>query len=145
MNEPTIREIEEGDFQKGFLNTLDTLREASNISKEKASEILKNIKSNPNHIIIVAEMNDKIIGATTLLIEPKFIHKGGFVGHIEDVVVSKEFQGQKVGEKIIKYVLKVAEKHNCYKTILDCSDDVKQFYEKMGFKYHSNEFRFDHN
>jgi len=145
MNEPTIREIEEGDFQKGFLNTLDTLREASNISKEKASEILKNIKSNPNHIIIVAEMNDKIIGATTLLIEPKFIHKGGFVGHIEDVVVSKEFQGQKIGEKIIKYVLKVAEKHNCYKTILDCSDNVKQFYEKMGFKYHSNEFRFDHN
>ncbi len=145
MNEPTIREIEEGDFQKGFLNTLDTVREASNISKEKASEILKNIKSNPNHIIIVAEMNDKIIGATTLLIEPKFIHKGGFVGHIEDVVVSKEFQGQKIGEKIIKYVLKVAEKHNCYKTILDCSDDVKQFYEKMGFKYHSNEFRFDHN
>ncbi|MBA4437523.1 MAG: GNAT family N-acetyltransferase [Nitrosopumilaceae archaeon] len=145
MNEPTIREIEEGDFQKGFLNTLDTLREASNISKEKASEIFKNIKSNPNHIIIVAEMNDKIIGATTLLIEPKFIHKGGFVGHIEDVVVSKEFQGQKIGEKIIKYVLKVAEKHNCYKTILDCSDDVKQFYEKMGFKYHSNEFRFDHN
>ncbi|MBA4436305.1 MAG: GNAT family N-acetyltransferase [Nitrosopumilaceae archaeon] len=145
MNEPTIREIEEGDFQKGFLNTLDTLREASNISKEKASEIFKNIKSNPNHIIIVAEMNDKIIGSTTLLIEPKFIHKGGFVGHIEDVVVSKEFQGQKIGEKIIKYVLKIAEKHNCYKTILDCSDDVKQFYEKMGFKYHSNEFRFDHN
>ena len=96
-------------------------------------------------IIIVAEINDRIIGATTLLIEPKFIHKGGFVGHIEDVVVSKEFQGQKIGEKIIKYVLKVAEKHNCYKTILDCSDDVKQFYEKIGFKYHSNEFRFDHN
>ena len=145
MNQPIIREIEEGDFQKGFLNTLDTLREASTISKDKALEILNNIKSNPNHIIIVAEMNDRIIGATTLLIEPKFIHKGGFVGHIEDVVVSKEFQGQKIGEKIIKYVLKLAENHSCYKTILDCSDDVKQFYEKMGFKYHSNEFRFDHN
>ena len=115
------------------------------MSKDKALEIFNNIKSNPNHIIIVAEINDRIIGATTLLIEPKFIHKGGFVGHIEDVVVSKEFQGQKIGEKIIKYVLKVAEKYNCYKTILDCSDDVKQFYEKMGFKYHSNEFRFDHN
>ena len=145
MNEPIIREIEEGDFEKGFLNTLDTLREASTISKDKALEILNNIKSNPNHIIIVAEMDDRVIGSTTLLIEPKFIHQGGFVGHIEDVVVSKEFQGQKIGEKIIKYVLKVAEKHNCYKTILDCSDGVKQFYEKMGFKYHSNEFRFDHN
>ena len=89
-------------------------------------------------------MNGEIIGTTTLLVEPKFIHQGGFVGHIEDVVVNKEFQGQKIGEKIIKYVLKLAENHSCYKTILDCSDDVKQFYEKIGFKYHSNELRFDH-
>ena len=72
------------------------------------------------------------------------MHQGGFVGHIEDVVVNKEFQGQKIGEKIIKYVLKLAENHSCYKTILDCSDDVKQFYEKLGFKYHSNELRYNH-
>ena len=145
MSQPTIRKLEKEDFQKGFLNSLDTLREASNISKEKALEIFNLIQSNPNHIIVVAEINDRIVGSTTLLIEPKFIHQGGFVGHIEDVVVSKEFQGNQIGEKIIKYVLELAKKHNCYKTILNCSDEVKQFYEKIGFKYHSNEFRFEHN
>ena len=144
MSQPTIRKLEKEDFQKGFLNSLDTLREASNISKEKAVEIFNLIQSNPNHIIVVAEINDRIVGSTTLLIEPKFIHQGGFVGHIEDVVVSKEFQGNQIGEKIVKYVLELAKKHNCYKTILNCSDEVKQFYEKIGFKYHSNEFRFDH-
>ena len=144
MSQPTIRKLEKEDFQKGFLNSLDTLREASNISKEKALEIFNLIQSNPNHIIVVAEINDRIIGSTTLLIEPKFIHQGGFVGHIEDVVVSKEFQGDQIGEKIVKYTLELAKKHNCYKTILNCSDEVKQFYEKIGFKYHSNEFRFDH-
>ena len=144
MSQPTIRKLEKEDFQKGFLNSLDTLREASNISKEKALEIFNLIQSNPNHIIVVAEINDRIICSTTLLIEPKFIHQGGFVGHIEDVVVSKEFQGNQIGEKIVKYTLELAKKHNCYKTILNCSDEVKQFYEKIGFKYHSNEFRFDH-
>ncbi len=144
MSQPTIRKLEKEDFQKGFLNSLDTLREASNISKEKALEIFNLIQSNPNHIIVVAEINDRIIGSTTLLIEPKFIHQGGFVGHIEDVVVSKEFQGNQIGEKIVKYALVLAKKHNCYKTILNCSDEVKRFYEKIGFKYHSNEFRFDH-
>ena len=144
MSQPTIRKLEKEDFQKGFLNSLDTLREASNISKEKALEIFNLIQSNPNHIIVVAEINDRIIGSTTLLIEPKFIHQGGFVGHIEDVVVSKEFQGNQIGEKIVKYALELAKKHNFYKTILNCSDEVKQFYEKIGFKYHSNEFRFDH-
>jgi len=84
------------------------------------------------------------LSTTTLLIEPKFIHKGGLVGHIEDVVVNKNFQGQKIGEKIMKYLLEYAKNRGCYKTILDSTDDVKPFYEKLGFKYIANELRFDH-
>ena len=144
MDELIIRELEKEDFKKGFLQTMDTLRESSNISEDKALEIFRNIQLNQKHIIIVAEINGRIVGATTLLIEPKFIHQGGIVGHIEDVVVDKEFQGQKIGEKIVKYVLGIAKNNDCYKTILDCSDDVKQFYEKLGFKHHSNELRFNH-
>ena len=34
-----------------------------------------------------------IIGSTTLLIEQKFIHDGGKVGHIEDVVTRKGYEG----------------------------------------------------
>jgi glucosamine-phosphate N-acetyltransferase len=143
MTELIVRELQEEDFQKGFLDTLDALRKTS-IKKDMALEIFKQIKSNPNHIIIVAEVNGIIVGSTTLLIEQKFIHEGGIVGHIEDVVVKKEFQGKKIGEKIIKYVLELAKKHDCYKTILDCSDEVKPFYEKIGFKHHSNELRFNH-
>ena len=139
-----IRELEEKDFTKGFLNVLDTLRETSSMEESKAVEIFKNIKLNPKHIIVVAEINGKIVGSTTLLIEPKFIHQGGIVGHIEDVVVSKEFQGLEIGKKIIKYVLELAKNQGCYKTILDCSNEIKPFYEKLGFKVHSNELRFDH-
>jgi glucosamine-phosphate N-acetyltransferase len=144
MDEPIIRELEENDFKKGFLNALDTLKETSNITEDKALEIFKNIKLNPKHIIVVAEINGKIVGSTTLLIEPKFIHQGGIVGHIEDVVVDKKFQGKKIGEKIIVHILEIAKNHGCYKTILDCSDNIKPFYEKLGFKHNSNELRFDH-
>ena len=144
MEEVTIRELKEDDIQKGFLKTLDTLRKTSSITQEKALEIFKEIKTNPKHIIIIAELNGEIIGTTTLLVEPKFIHQGGKVGHIEDVVVRKEFQGRKIGQKIIKFVLQIAKNQGCYKTILDCSDDVKSFYEEIGFKQHSNELRFDH-
>ncbi len=144
MNELIIRELEENDFKKGFLQALDTLRETSSMTESKAMEIFKQIKSNPKHIIVVAEINEKIVGSTTLLIEPKFIHQGGIVGHIEDVVVTKEFQDKKIGQKIIKYVLELAKNHGCYKTILACSDDLKVFYEGIGFKQHSNELRFDH-
>lgn len=144
MADVKIRELEERDFERGFLQSLDSLRKASDLTQEKVKEIYSKIKSNPNHKIFVAQFGDEIVGSTTLLIEPKFIHKGGLVGHIEDVVVTKSFQGKGVGEKLIQASLDYAKKHGCYKTILDCSDDVKPFYEKIGFKKHSNSMRFDH-
>jgi len=144
MSEPIIRELRKEDLWNGFLTTLDSLRQASDIDKNKASVIFEKINSNPDHIVAVAELDGKIVGTTTLLIEPKFIHNGGLVGHIEDVSINKNFQGQKIGEKIMKYLLEFAKKQGCYKTILDCTDDVKPFYEKLGFKHIANELRFDH-
>jgi len=144
MNEPIIRELRKEDIWNGFLTTLDSLRQASDIDRDKAEEIFEKINSNPDHIIVVAELDGKIVGATTLLIETKFIHEGGIVGHIEDVVVDKNFRGQKIGEKIMKHLLEFAKNRGCYKTILDCTDDVKPFYEKLGFKHIANELRFDY-
>ena len=145
MTEPTIRKLKKEDLYEGFLTTLDSLRHTSDIETKKAEEIFEKINSNPDYTIAVAEINGKIVGTTTLLIEQKFIHNGGIVGHIEDVVVDKNHQGQKIGEKIMKYLLEIAKEQGCYKTILDCTDDVKGFYEKLGFKHVANELRFDHN
>ena len=143
MSEPIIRELRKEDLWNGFLTTLDSLRQASDIDKNKAEKILEKINSNPDHIIAVAELDGKIVGSTTLLIESKFIHDGGLVGHIEDVVVNKEYQGQKIGEKIMQYLIDISKNRGCYKTILDCTDDVKPFYEKLGFKQVANELRLD--
>ena len=91
MSEIIIREIEENDLESGFLESLDFLRKASNIDRSKARVILKKIINDPDHIIHVAIDDSKIVGSTTLLIEQKFIHEGGLVGHIEDVVVRKDY------------------------------------------------------
>jgi len=144
MTEPIIRELKKEDLQNGFLTTLDSLKQASNIEPKKAEEIFEKINSNTEYTIAIAELEGKVVGTTTLLIEQKFIHEGGLVGHIEDVVVDKNHQGQKIGEKIMKFLLDIANKKGCYKTILDCTDDVKPFYEKLGFTHVANELRFDH-
>ena len=144
MTDVKIREIQKSDLEKGFLKSLDSLKKASDIGPKKASKVFDSIKSNPNHKIFVAIIDERVVGSTTLFIEPKFIHKGGLVGHIEDVVVSKDCQGKGIGEKLIEASLDFAKNNGCYKTILDCSDEVKPFYEKIGFKKHSNCMRFDH-
>lgn len=143
MSEIIIRELKEEDLWNGFLKSLDSLKQASNIEKSKAKEIFDKINANPDHIIAVAEKDGEIVGSTTLFIESKFIHDGGLVGHIEDVVVDKEYQGQKIGEKIMKYLIEISKKRGCYKTILDCTDEVKPFYEKLGFKQVASELRLD--
>lgn len=144
MTDILVRLLEESDLFNGFLQSLDSLRKASDLEREKAKKILQDIKSNPNHIIAVAITDGKVVGSTTLLIEPKFIHNGGLVGHIEDVVVDKNYQKKGIGEKLVVYLLDIAKSKGCYKTILDCDDMVKPFYEKIGFKKTSNCMRFDH-
>jgi len=144
MPEIEIREINEDDLENGFLETLDFLRKASDLDKNKTKEILEKIKQNSNQIIQVAIDDKKIIGCITLLIEQKFIHDGGLVGHIEDVVVRKDYEGKGIGMKLVTSMLEYAKRKNCYKTILDCKDDVKQFYERIGFKHESNGMRYDH-
>lgn len=43
----------------------------------------------------------QIIAAATLLIERKFIHQCGSVGHIEDVVVDQGYRGQRLGQRSV--------------------------------------------
>jgi len=66
--------MEYADIDKGFFETLENLL-STDIDNKTAKDILKKIKSNPLHKIFVAQddMNDKIVGTTTLIVEPKFI------------------------------------------------------------------------
>lgn len=88
-----------------------------------------------NHFIFV--INDieknKIVGSGTIIIERKIIHNFKNVGHIEDIVVDNNYRGAGLGKMIINYLLDFAEKNNCYKTILTCSNENVGFYEKLGF------------
>ena len=145
MNKVKIRQIQQNDLFQGFLESLDSLRKTSGLEENNAKLVLKKIRSNQNHVIMVADVDGQIVGSITLLIEPKFIHQGGLVGHIEDVVVRSELQGKGIGEQLVNAALEYAKNHGCYKTILDCDDNVTPFYEKIGFKRNSNAMRFDHN
>lgn len=144
MDDIKIRELEEKDLFNGFLESLDSLRKASDMNPKKVKEIFKKIRSDKNYKIYVAVLDSKIVGTTTLFIEQKFIHDGGKVGHIEDVAVRKEYQGRGIGQKVVKALLEYAKKEGCYKTILDCNEDLISFYEKTGFKRYSSAMRFDH-
>ena len=75
----------------------------------------------------------RIVGSGTIIYEPKIIHGGKSVGHIEDIVVDEHNRGHQIAKEIIKKLTESAKAHNCYKVILDCSDDIEKYYERLGF------------
>ena len=142
-----IRGLTHSNFNNGFFDTLENLSDVQNIIKKhnKGYEILKKVLENKNLFIFVALENNIIVGSITLIIEQKFIHNGGKVGHIEDVVTRKGFEEKGIGSKLVKKALKFAKQKKCYKVILNCSEENTGFYKKNGFKVHGIEMRYDIN
>ncbi|KAG8528672.1 uncharacterized protein KY384_006359 [Bacidia gigantensis] len=85
-------------------------------------------------VIVILDGEGRVVGTGAVVVERKFIHNLGLVGHIEDIVVSKDQQGKKLGLRIIEALDAVAKEVGCYKTILDCSEANEGFYVKCGYK-----------
>jgi len=83
----------------------------------------------------VNKETDQVVATGTVFIEHKFIRGLGKVGHIEDIAVDKSMQGKSLGKKIIQALTAISEKAGAYKTILDCSEENKGFYEKCNYKF----------
>ena len=98
------------------------------------------------HQIIVIEniKTNMIIGTITILIETKIIHNMRNVCHIEDLVVEKIFNGLGIGKLLLSEANKYAIKSNCYKSILDCSNDNIAFYVKNKFECKGNQMALYH-
>lgn len=61
------------------------------------------------------------MGTGSLIVERKFIHALGLVGHIEDIAVAQDQQGKKLGLRIIQTLDYVAERVGCYKVFFSLS------------------------
>tara|TARA_A100001015_G_C14713013_1_gene602878 strand:+ start:231 stop:665 length:435 start_codon:yes stop_codon:yes gene_type:complete len=99
---------------------------------KKLNNIISNLSNNHNIFFYID--NNVIYGAITLIIEQKFIHNGGKVGHIEDFVVLEEHRKKRIGSLLMNYAIQLSEKNNCYKIILDTNPILESFYNKYRFK-----------
>ena len=86
------------------------------------------------YIVVIESITEgRIVAAGTLVLEFKFIHENGLVGHIEDIVVESKQRGNQLGRRIIEQLKGIGMSLGCYKVILDCAEKNVGFYEKTGF------------
>ena len=72
-------------------------------------------RSDEYFLLCVADADGRVVGTGALVVERKFIHNLGLVGHIEDIAVAKDQQGKKLGLRIIHALDGVADRVGCYK------------------------------
>src|SRR5215210_3569687 len=128
-----VKELENDDLINSFFDTLSNLTEIGMdvYNKEFSQKILEKIKMAGNIKIFVAIEDSDIVGSITAIIEQKFVHNGGKICHIEDVVTRKGFEKLGIGSTLVKKVIELAIQEKCYKVILNCSQYNFKFYEKL--------------
>lgn len=133
------REIERNDLERGFPEILSQLTELG--PTERKYELFDEMMKAGTYkiFVIVCEDFPDIVGCATVVLEQKFIHGGGKVAHIEDVVVHEKYRKHGLGGRLVMRCLEEAQNHGCYKAILSCADKNIQFYEKQGFKSKSTQ------
>ena len=131
-----VRQLLIGDYELGIMNLLGQLTEAPNIKFEDF--VKQYIKFGYNTNIYVIEDKKKIIGYGAIYIDYKFYRNCKNIGHIEDIIIDKEYRGQGLSKLIINKLLECAKEKECYKRILNCKDEYVGYYKKMGFQLDGN-------
>jgi len=131
-NQFIFRKLEESDYHKNYLQLLSQLTQVGNITPVDFSKILGKIQSQ----IWVFEdiVANKIVASASIFLEQKFIHGGGIVAHLEDVVVDEGYRGAQLGQKLIANIVEKSRDSGAYKIIADCKTELLSFYSKNGFE-----------
>ncbi|TKR57389.1 hypothetical protein L596_030865 [Steinernema carpocapsae] len=131
-----LRPLDLNDYNHGFLQLLSQLTCVGDVSFEKFCDQFLAMKNTHTYYVLVVEdlKTKQVVGASTLVIELKFIHDAGCRGRIEDVVVSEKKRGLKLGASLNHCLVALAKKLGVYKLSLECKDKLIPFYEQFGYR-----------
>ena len=131
-----VRESKKEDLE-GLLKLYLYLHEDS-IPKhdEHLERIWNQIIEDPNHHLIVNEIDGQIISSCVCVIIPNLTRNIRPYAFVENVVTRADFRGKGYAGECLDYAKKIAEKENCYKMMLltgTKKPETMHFYEKAGY------------
>jgi glucosamine-phosphate N-acetyltransferase len=140
---PVIRELQAGDLSRCFNETLASLAEVGLTCEQMNQLMQERIRAGVRTYVAWDKDLNEVVGTISLLIERKFIHRGGKVGHIEDVAVRRGFRGKGLATTLVRHAVSEARRLGCYKVVLNCFDQLARLYESLGFRRHDIGMRID--
>ena len=131
-----IREITNADFD-GLMTLYMQLH--VNPFPEKSEEVMslwEGILADPNHHIIVAEEDGKIVSSCVCVIIPNLTHGQRPYAFIENVITDGAYRKRGLATACLDFAKELALEENCYKMMLltgSKSESTLNFYERAGY------------
>jgi ribosomal protein S18 acetylase RimI-like enzyme len=95
------------------------------------------IEVDPNHELVVAELNGEVMGTLHLMFLPSVSFQGGLRAQIESVRIDKNYQNRGIGSEMMNWIINRAGERGAYVVQLTSHQsrtDAHRFYERLGFK-----------
>ena len=110
----------------------DTIPEMS----EHLKQVWGSICSDPNHHIIVKEIDGAIVASAVCVIIPNLTRNVRPYAFIENVVTHTDYRKKGYATECLNYAKELAKKENCYKMMLltgSKTETTLHFYENAGY------------
>lgn len=140
MNRIEITPITERDFH--LLSELYQQLIPNEVSLAKMKEVFDRNKDNPNHIVLTAKIEGRLVGSLLAVICEMLFGQCKSFMVVEDVIVDESLRGNGIGKTLMRHVEGLAKQHNCsYIMLITDSDriDSQNFYKSIGYK--TDEYR----
>lgn len=94
------------------------------------------IIEDPNHHLIVNEIDGKIVSSCVCVIIPNLTRNVRPYAFVENVVTHADYRGRGLARECLNYAKEISEKENCYKMMLltgSKKNETLRFYENSGY------------
>lgn len=95
------------------------------------------INGDPNHQLIVAEIDGRAVGTLHLIFLPSISYQGGLRAQVESVRVDREIRNRGIGSAMMKWAIECARErgaHILQLTTHSSREGAHRFYERLGFQ-----------
>lgn len=94
------------------------------------------IDADPSELLLVAELDDEVVGTSQLSWMPGLTHRGAVRAQIEAVRVAAGRRGCGIGEQLVRWAVEEARRRGA--TLVQLTSDrtrhdAHRFYERLGF------------
>jgi len=120
-----------------FRDLADGRSTAAPADNTTSAPVLAEILADPRRHLMVATVDDRLVGTAEVLIVANLTHQGRPWAVVENVVVSESMRRQGVGHELMQRLIDMAREADCYKLQLTSGKHrtgAHEFYRSLGLQ-----------